>query len=116
MIQQVGQLLRSAPGCALSTAADSLRITRQTFYNWMNSGKTDPDRNSLCARFFDEVQAALADAEISLIRAVEKTSPQFILSRRYPSRWPSERQLLEISGPGGAPLEPPRLNIVVQSQ
>jgi hypothetical protein len=115
LIQRICQLFRDVPGVAISTVCDSLRISRDVFYDWMTSGKNDPDQSSICARFYREVVAAKADGEITLIEEVRKVSPQFILSRRFPRNWPSERQLIELSGPGGAALEPPKLNIIVQS-
>lgn len=115
LISRVCTILKNAPGAAYEVIARAFRINPDTFYDWMHSGKADiqaGNTSTLCARFYTEVTAAQNQGEIDLIQEVRKASPAWILSRRFPERWPSERMQMELSGPGGKPLAAPTVQFV----
>jgi len=92
-------------------ACQSIGVSHQTFYNWLNRGEAiyhsidNPvnesdveltERDALYLRFFIEVKRAEAEAEISDIREINKGEKNAIprlakLSRRHPSRWADRR-------------------------
>jgi len=115
LIKRVASVLLSAPGAAYEVIAGALRINPDTFYDWMHSGKADIKAgkpSTLCARFYTQVEAAKYQGEIDLIKEIRRCAPTFILSRRCPERWPSERMQMELSGPGGKPFAAPIVNFV----
>jgi hypothetical protein len=115
LIKRVGVILREAPGAAMEVIAGSLRVHRDSFHDWLRQGEAHidaGDRTSIFARFYLEFTAAKYDGEIALIKEIRKASPQFILARRCPERWPSERMQMELSGPGGKPLAAPTVQFV----
>lgn len=48
--------------------------------------------------------------EKALHKAAMRTHAIHLLARRFPNHYPSERQLMEISGKDGVPLIPPEAN------
>ncbi len=105
------RLLRSmkeCPGASFETHADACKMGLSTFYRWMDDGEKDP--NSVYGRFRQEMLQAMAEGEKVLHNLAAKSTPIHVLTRRFPNHYPSERQLMELSAPGGLPLIPPSEN------
>lgn len=85
-------------GAYIKTACDFAGISRETFYYWLERGRTEP--NSKYANFLTQVNETLAKAELQSLQKI-KDSEQWqahawILERRFNSRW-GKRDALEIT-------------------
>lgn len=95
-------------------AAAAHGITEQTYYNWLTRGQADldsgdPEReSSIFAKFFEAIKQAEAEAEIKMMRELQRDEKwqrrAWWLERRFPRRW-GQKQSLEVSGPEGRPIE-----------
>lgn len=124
VIAEVAKLL---PICMyVETVAATLGIHRDTFYEWRRRGKVAaemrirdeiiPHRERLYLQFSDAVEKALADGEVRDLATITKasrdtdrrpgqwTAAAWRLERRFPDRW-GRRDRMEISGPGGGPIQ-----------
>jgi hypothetical protein len=101
------RLLRSmkeCPGASFETHADACKIGLSTFYRWMDDGEKDP--SSVYGKFREAMLQAMAEGEKTLHNMAARSTPIHVLTRRFPQHYPSERQLMELSAPGGQPLIP----------
>jgi len=86
------------------TYAEACEVGLETFYRWMRNGEEDPE--GIYGGFRQAMLQAMAQGEKALHKAAMLTHAIHLLARRFPHHYPSERQLLEVSGKEGLPLIP----------
>jgi len=91
-------------GASFETHCDAIGLGLSTFYEWMGRGVENPE--SCYGKFRTEMVKAMAQGEKQPHNKAMRTHAIHLLSRRFPSHYPSERQLLEVSAPGGLPPIP----------
>lgn len=93
-------------GLAYSTCCKLVRVSEASFHDWMLRGsvETDDGLETPYTNFYKAVEAANAEAEKVTHAKVLAANPAWILGRRWPSHYPSERQQLELSGKDGGPI------------
>jgi hypothetical protein len=91
-----------ADSIAIETACRLNDISKETYYNWYDRGKAEPE--SPYGAFTREVDRAQAKAELANHRAAMLSNPAQILFRRFPLHYPSEKLQAEITGKDGGPL------------
>jgi hypothetical protein len=91
-----------ATGAHLETACTSVGICYQTMREWIARGEgRDPERPKAreFAEFAEEIQQALAKAELRLVELVSQSAfddprqANWILERRYPHHWSKASQI-----------------------
>lgn len=80
----------------IDTAADLAGIHRQSVYHWIKRGRREP--GSIYAAFSDAVKKVMAETESKHVQHIE-VEPQWqarawLLERRHPERWGSQRREL----------------------
>jgi len=93
-------------------AAAAIGIKRQVFYRWLERGAADEaaGRNTIFARFNTAYAQASAEAEAGCVATIRRastdnwTAAAWLLERKFPDRW-SRKERMEVSGPGGGPVE-----------
>jgi hypothetical protein len=108
MTRRLVASMRDCPGASFETHADACGLGLSTFYEWMGRGEEQP--KSCYAKFRAAMVKAMAEGEKVLHRAAMKTHAIHLLARRFPSHYPSEKAIMEISGKDGLPLIPPEAN------
>jgi hypothetical protein len=92
-----------ATGAHLETACTSVGICYQTMREWIARGEgRDPERPKAreFAEFAEEIQQALAKAELRLVELVSQSAfddprqANWILERRYPHHWSKRKPSL----------------------
>jgi hypothetical protein len=96
--------MADCPGASFETHAEACEVGLETFYRWMRNGEEDPD--GIYGKFRQAMLRSMAKGEKVLHKAAMRTHAIHLLARRFPHHYPSERQLMEISAPGGLPLIP----------
>ena len=100
-------------GQYIDTACGLAGITATTFYRWMAQGD-GPDAPKKFREFREAVVKARSQAEADMVKLIAKaakrpetwTAAAWWLERSFPNRWGRQsRQLVEMSGPGGGPIE-----------
>jgi hypothetical protein len=115
MTKRLVRSMKECSGASFETHADACRMGTSTFYRWMADGEKEPA--SVYGRFRQAMQQAMAQGEKALHRAAMRTHAMHLLARRFPHHYPSERQLMELSAPGGLPLIPAsenQFNVVLE--
>ena len=102
-------------GAFLETAAGYAGLDRDTLKEWIKLGR-GPEARQVHREFVEEIDAAMADAEVAMLQRVsdaeEWQASAWRLERRYPDRWGRiDRLKAEHTGKDGAPLAPPVINI-----
>lgn len=103
-------------GVTVEVAARASGIEPQTHYNWFNRGKPRRDdeqphteQDAIYVDYFEDVMRARAEREAYLAGLVMKHATDdwraalAMLQAMFPERW--NRQRLELTGSGGAPIE-----------
>jgi transposase-like protein len=95
LTQQIAALVEH--GHYIETVCQSLGITKQTYYNWLEQAETDRTTNVTAetphTRFFDAVKTAEARAEMTLsVKWLEADAKEWLKyatfqSRRFRKRW-----------------------------
>lgn len=107
LIHQMGKYFEEGnhPECVSGLVS----ITKQTFYNWMETGEADFEtgKDTIYARFFDCIKVAIGASERSAVKQMKAGGKDWIgaaefLSRRFPERW---RRNIAITGGDGGPLK-----------
>lgn len=106
-------------GNYLDTAAEYGGISHQTFYNWMDRGRTEKERvegdgrtkvredEAIFVEFFESVTRARAEAETRNVALIQQASREdwraaaWFLERSFQERWGKKQQLV---GDGGGPV------------
>lgn len=102
-------------GNFMGTAAQACGIHVNTLRIWLTKGRDKLDDQGEVAeegdpkfrQFAADFDAASAVGEVELVRVVKKgdwKGAAWILERRHPDRWRGKSSV-EMSGPGGKPLE-----------
>lgn len=106
--EKIVALLRR--GNYLETAAVSVGIDRFTLRSWIQQGNQDPTGiygqfAQDCAKAEAEWEAS-ANEELAKAGATDWRATYARLQSRFPERWnPNRINRLEVSGPGGSPIE-----------
>lgn len=108
MTRRLVASMTDCPGASFETHCDVCGLGLSTFYEWMGRGEELP--KSCYAKFRAAMVKAMAAGEKRLHVLAMKTHALHLLARRFPNHYPSERQLMEISGKDGLPLIPPEGN------
>jgi len=94
-------------GNYVTTACQSVGISKATFYNWM--GKGEKATGGLFRKFYEAVQEATAKAEQKYVGVITDAANKgtwyaaaWWLERRYPDRW-GRRERLDVTS-GGKPI------------
>jgi hypothetical protein len=104
MTKRLVRSMKECPGASFDTHADACRMGTSTFYAWMKKGEQGPE--TVYGKFRDTMLQAMAEGEKMLHNMAARSTPIHVLTRRFPQHYPSERQLMELSAPGGLPLIP----------
>jgi hypothetical protein len=104
MTRRLVASMRDCPGASFETHCDACGLGLSTFYEWMGRGEEQP--KSCYGRFRAAMVKAMAQGEKQLHKAAMRTHAIHLLARRFPSHYPSERAIMEISGKDGLPLIP----------
>lgn len=106
--EKIVNLLRR--GNYLETAAASVGIDRFTLRGWIQAGINEPD--GIFGQFARDCEQAQAEWEVNAVEEIAKAgaldwrATHTRLQSRFPERWnPNRLNRLEVSGPGGNPIE-----------
>lgn len=103
-------------GLPYGTCCRLVHLGERSFENWMARAEVEMEegKHSEYVDFYYKVREANAEAQRTVHALVLESNPTLILTRRWPKDYPSERQLLELSGAGGSPLVPPTVRIITE--
>ena len=103
--EQVVGYLRA--GAYVETAAAAAGISKETLYSWLRRGAADEVPFAAFAEAVEKAQALAEMRDLALIgkaAETEWTAAAWRLERKFPSRY-GRRQAVEVSGPGGGPIQ-----------
>ena len=105
-------------GLPYGTCARLVQLSERSFHSWMARGaaETEDGLQSEYVNFYHKIQKANAEAQRTVHALVLDVNPALILTRRWPRDYPSEKQIMELSGKDGGPLSVQAgINVVIES-
>ena len=96
---------RIREGHYIETMCCEVGVSKNAYYQWLQKG--EQQTSGIYRDFYDAVKAAEQQAKRALLgklhQSIDWRAAAWILERRWPEEW--GRQKMEISGPGGAPMQ-----------
>lgn len=106
--KQIETAITEASG-TIVVAAKKLGVSRGALYNWLKGiGRSDLDLKALNELVHQEREGLLDHVENALVKSAlsgDTSSMQFIMRARGASRGYTFKTGVEVSGPGGGPIE-----------